>query len=700
MNHSTAWNIRSSLCQVRLLTAIFLLVSLAGCGEEPTPEPAQPVFRETGDLPALRDKGYLRILTPPQSLGGLERRGFSVERDLTMARDMARSLGLKPMLVRIRDRSEMMAALLDGRGDVVIARLAKTPRREIKYAFSLPTDHVREVLVIRSGGAEIRTLKDLDGLEVAVRASSSFHDTLMQIRKGVPGLRITLVDESMDTEEIMYLVHEGVYQATVADEDMVKEVSGYLHRLRPVLKLTPERPIAWVLRKGTPELMSAVNAFLHEKSFTGDIPETVLGDLPKIRERKVLRVLTKNTSATYFMHRGEQMGFEYELVRELADSLGLRLQIIVPPGGDLLVPWLLEGRGDLIAAAMTVTEDREKQIVFSRSYGEETEVVVQRTGEPAVNRPSDLAGRTMVVRRSSSYRETLDRLRQTVKFTIKDAREEVETEELIAGVAAGIYDLTVADRSILNIEKRYRDDVRAAFAVGEPRKLAWAVRPGNDHLLYEVNLFLDQHYRGTLFNVLRSKYFGKGRRIVRKVQAEPSRTAGLSPYDHVFKKHAKVAKLDWRLLAALAYQESRFDPSAESWAGAVGVMQVLPETALELGITGDLSDPETGIEAGALYLKWLVDRFKSDDLGQGEQLKFALGAYNAGRGHVLDAQRIAPSIGRDPGRWFGNVEEAMLLLKKSEYAANARFGYCRGDQPRDYVRDITDRYLSYAQIVD
>jgi len=121
---------------------------------------------------------------------------------------------------------------------------------------------------------------------------------------------------------------------------------------------------------------------------------------------------------------------------------------------------------------------------------------------------------------------------------------------------------------------------------------------------------------------------------------------------------------------------------------------------MDLGITGDLSDPETGIEAGTRYLRWLVDRFKSDDLGQGEQLRFALGAYNAGRGHVLDARRIAPSIGRDPNQWFGHVEEAMLLLKKPEYAAMARFGYCRGDQPRDYVRDITDRYLSYTQIVD
>ncbi len=695
-----AWYIRSSRCQVPVLAVVALLVALAGCSDAAPPEPAQPVFRETGDLSAVRDTGYLRILTPPKGLGGLERRGFSVERDLELACDLARSLGLKPMLVRMRDRAEMMAALLDGRGDVVIARLARTPKRELKYDFSMPTDHVREVLVVRSGGAQIHTLDDLNGLQVAVRASSSFHDTLMQIRNSVPGLVVHLVNEEVDTEEILYRVHEGNYQATVADEDMVTEAAGYMKGLRPVLKLTPERPIAWALRKGTPELKAAINAFLHRKRFNGGIPEHALGDLAAIRERNVLRVLTKNTSATYFMHRGEQKGFEYELVRELADSLGLGLQVIVPPRADLMVPWLLEGKGDLIAAAMTVTEERARHVRFSRFYGEETEVVVQRAGAAAVRDPADLAGRTIIVRPSSSYRETLDRLSRSIEFTIQDAPEDMETEELIAGVGEGLYDLTLADRSILEIEQRYRDDIMIGPAVSEVRQLAWAVRPGSTQLLGEVNRFLDREYRGTLFNLLRERYFGASRRIVRRVRAEPSRMAGLSPYDHLFKKYAESTKLDWRLLAAQAYQESRFDPEALSWAGAVGVMQVMPETAEDLGIRGDLTDPATSIEAGARYLRWLVDLFQSDDLDHGEQLRFALGAYNAGRGHVLDGRRIASSLGKDPDRWFDNVEEAMLLLKKPEYSSVARFGYCRGDQPRNYVRDITDRYLSYTQIAD
>ncbi|MBD3868715.1 MAG: transporter substrate-binding domain-containing protein [Acidobacteria bacterium] len=646
------------------------------------------------------ERGYLRILTPPQRLEGLERRGLSVELDLRMAEKLARSLNLKPMIIRMKDRSEMLAALLDGRGDVVIARLARTPLREKSFDFTVPTDRVHEMLVIRTGETEINTLNDLDGLEVAVRESSSFHETLTGIRESVPGLKIRLLPEELDTEEILYRVHEGELQATVADEDMVRETAGYMPGLFGALKLTRKRPIAWALRKGTPELRNAIDAFLYEQAFTGDIPEKAMGDLAAIRERQVLRVLTKNNSATYFMHRGEQKGFEYELARELADSLGLRLQIIVPPRGDLLVPWLREGRGDLIAAAMTVTPEREREIRFSHPYREETEQVVQRTDEPALTGPQDLAGRTVVVRRSSSYRRSLEKLQETVGFTIADAPEEMETEELIAGVAEGLCDLTVADRSILEIERQYRNDVHGPLTIGAPGRLAWAVRQDNENFLLEVNLFLDQHYRGTLFNVLENRYFGDSRRLVRRIEPSSAGKAGLSPYDHLFRKHGKKQKLDWRLLAAQAYQESRFDPDAESWAGAVGVMQVMPETAREMGITGDLTDPEVGIEAGARYLRRLIDLFEEDQLAPSVRLRFALGAYNAGRGHVLDARRIARSTGRDPDRWFDHVEEAMLLLKKAEYASVARFGYCRGDQPRNYVRDITDRYLSYTQIVN
>jgi membrane-bound lytic murein transglycosylase F len=672
-------------------------ILLPGCSD-PVSEPAEPVFRETGDLAALQARKYLRILTPWQDLVSLERRGLSVQRDLDLARELAGTLGLTPMIVRIRDRREMMAALDDGRGDLIIARLAATRSRKERFAFSVPTDHVREMLVIRKGETPILDLQDLDGLQVTVRASSSFHETLLKIQQDVPGLVILNAEENMDTEELMYGVQNGSLQATVADDDLIREAMGYLHNIQGDFPLTRARPIGWALRKGNPELRKKVDAFLHERALAGDSNGLVTGDLPVIRERRVLRVLTRNTPASYFLHRGEQMGFEFELVRKFAESQGLRLQIVVPDKGDQLIPWLLEGRGDLIAAMMTVTENRAAQVQFSRPYNQVSQVVVSRQDEPAMTGPQDLAGRTLAVRKSSAYMETLQQLAETVDFEIAEVAEDLETATLIRGVGAGTWDLTVADRSILDIELAYRDDIQAALQVGPETSLAWAVRPGNQELLQQVNLFLNEQYRGKFFNVLMEKYFTNKRHIGKIVQDNNRSGASLSPYDDLFRKYGSQVNIDWRLLAAQGYQESRFNPTATSWAGAVGVMQIMPLAAEEVGVTGDLQDPEVGIEAGALYMRWLLDRFKDGPQDYGEQLRFALGAYNAGRGHVLDGRRVAETIGKNPDQWFGNVEEAMVLLRKPEYASKSRFGYCRGDQPKRYVREITDRYLSYAQL--
>ncbi|MEZ5476598.1 MAG: transglycosylase SLT domain-containing protein [Thiolinea sp.] len=162
----------------------------------------------------------------------------------------------------------------------------------------------------------------------------------------------------------------------------------------------------------------------------------------------------------------------------------------------------------------------------------------------------------------------------------------------------------------------------------------------------------------------------------------------------MFRKYAEQFNLDWRLLAAQAYQESRFDPEAESFAGARGLLQLMPKTARSLGYTR-LDDPEISIKAGTHYLDWLRRRFPELTLPE-EKLFMVLAAYNAGIGHVQDARRLAKELGKDPDRWFDHVENAMLLLSKKKYYRDARYGYVRGDEPVRYVREIRERYLAYV----
>ena len=244
----------------------------------------------------------------------------------------------------------------------------------------------------------------------------------------------------------------------------------------------------------------------------------------------------------------------------------------------------------------------------------------------------------------------------------------------------------------VHAELTWRDDVKAAFPIGDPVPLSWAVRDSNPDLLAAVNAFLDKEYRGLTYNVLRGKYFEDPKKIRQHVKYR-SKDGALSPYDDLVKRYSEEYGFDWRLIVALVNQESGFDPRARSFAGAVGLLQVLPRTGRDMGVT-NLLDPESNIRAGLSYLSWVRERF-DENLPVRDRMWFTLAAYNVGAGHVRDARRVATEIGLNPDRWFDNVERAMLLLSRPEYARRAQHGYCRGREPVDYVREIQSRYEAY-----
>jgi membrane-bound lytic murein transglycosylase F len=323
-----------------------------------------------------------------------------------------------------------------------------------------------------------------------------------------------------------------------------------------------------------------------------------------------------------------------------------------------------------------------------------TPVVVAPSGEHELDGPEDLAHRTLYVRHSSAYWDRLDRLRASgIPLILQAAPEHLETEEIIGLVADGKYSLTVAHSHVLGIELSWRRDVRAAFPLGDPVPLAWVVRETNPELRDAADRFLEGQYGTWISRILYDKYFEDPQRIRRHV-ADRNRQGGLSAYDEIVRRLAARHQLDWRLIVSQIYQESQGDPRARSLSGAVGLLQVLPGTGAELGVT-DLEDPESNIQAGLSYLASLRDRFE-DDLHDRERMHFALAAYNVGWGHVQDARTLAAEVGWNPNRWFGEVERAMLLLARPEYARRATHGYCRGSEPMRYVRDIQARYDGYV----
>ncbi|MCO1335774.1 transglycosylase SLT domain-containing protein [Microbulbifer sp. OS29] len=312
-----------------------------------------------------------------------------------------------------------------------------------------------------------------------------------------------------------------------------------------------------------------------------------------------------------------------------------------------------------------------------------------------------LAGQTVVVNPLTSYHDSLIGLME------KQHEQDVlplqiqrllgaTTESLIDAVARGVFPYTVVDSHLVAIESTYRDDFTVVGELPGEREIAWAVRTGQSELLNRLNAFLKKHNRDLFFNVTYNKYFKERKRIVRHQGQRLRSTDELSPFDPIVRKYTESTDRDWRMVVAQMYQESQFNPEARSFAGAQGLMQVLPRTGQQLGIQ-DLYDPDNGIRAGVSYLGWLDQRFPQN-LPLEQKIYFILAAYNAGHGHVRDARNLAQHLELDPDQWFGHVEEAMLLLSQPEYYRKSRFGYVRGREPVNYVREIRDRYIGYLGV--
>jgi membrane-bound lytic murein transglycosylase F len=681
------------------------LVPPPAAAEAPAPPRELPVA--LGDLAELKQRGTLRVLIEAAEEGYLPRQGMPREQDRLMLERFARRHGLKAEFLVVERFDRLIPLLLEGRGDVIAADLTVTKEREKQLAFTRPVAVVSEFVVGRRGAPDLpQTPEELAGRTVHVRESSAFAESLRALAaKRAPGLVLRPVPEHVDPEALAYDVSRGERPLTVLDSHLLKAIEAYNPDVQRLFPIAEGRQLAWGVRPESVALKAALDGFLSEQALTEYTAERFTGDLEGIRKRGVLRVLTRNNPVTYFLHRGEPHGFDYQLARAAAEALGVRLEVVVAPSRDQLIPWLREGRGDVIAASFSVTPERAAEVAFSQPYLYVDEVLVQPAASATkLTSLADLKGRTVHVRGSSSYHRTLLALRETHgPFTIVLEPEDQETEVLVDRVGRGELPLTVADSHLLGAELMYRDDVEAAFPLVVPgpegqgarqHAIAFAVRQQSPQLRAFLDGFVKKTYRGTHYNMWRKRYFENKRQIAQAKEEGLFVSGRISPYDDLIQRYASRYGMDWRLMSAQAYQESRFDPKARSWVGALGLFQVMPSTGKSLGFTR-LEDPEQGTHAGVLYMSRLLGQLEPD-LPFKHRLRFALAAYNAGLGHVLDARRLAREQGWNPDKWFGHVEKAMLLLEKPQYYRRARHGYCRGSEPVKYVSEIQTRYGQYV----
>jgi len=500
-------------------------------------------------------------------------------------------------------------------------------------------------------------------------------------------------------EEELDLLALGEIDATIRDSNIVEMYSGYRDDFKVAINFSGQRDIAWGVRKEAPALLNALNQYLQLEHLSEVNKEVFKGDFDVIKERKVLRVLLRNNASSYFLYKGELLGFEYEMVRAFAKFHGLRLEVMVPPTHKELLTWLVEGKADLAIGFLEPTKKREAMgITFSDAYNHEFQHVVVHKDDN-LKSIRETGDRKISVRKSSAYWETLNKLSLIgMEFNLQAAPEDMETEELIKSVGAKKLDVTLADAHILDIELAKSVPVKSVFTIGEKREQAVAIRNQNLQLVTAINEFIKKNKNSEYYNILYRKYFTSRKSIKRlaKGRIENIDLNKLSPWDKVTRKYADKYGFDWRLITAQMYQESRFNPKAKSFAGAKGLMQLMPRTAKSVGVT-NIEHPDSNIKGGIKYMDWLRDRFDKK-IPISEKIWFTLAAYNAGHGHVQDAQRLAVQKGWDNKRWFDHTEKAMLLLSKKMYSSKARYGYVDGAEPVQYVRKIRERFEAYVKL--
>ncbi len=441
--------------------------------------------------------------------------------------------------------------------------------------------------------------------------------------------------------------------------------------------------------------------------------ELYVADLDVIRGKgKIIAVVDYN-STNYFIYRGEPMGYQFDMLKEFATHLGIDLDILVENDLDKSFELLNSGSCDLIALNLTVTQKRKRLVNFSIPISQTRQVLVQRKPEDwrkiplhefekrMIRNQLDLAGKTIYVQRNSSFSQRLYNLAEEIGDTIYIIEVNEEAEQLVKLVAQGEIDYTVCDENVARVNRTYYPVLDIETAVSFPQNLAWAVRKdGSDRLLANLNQWLKDYRYTAGFNMIYNKYFKnqKSKQII-KSDFYVLNSGKVSPWDEYLREFSDTLGWDWLLLASMIYQESRFIPDAHSWAGAFGLMQLMPNTAKQYGINRN-STPLENIEAGVKFIQWLGEVFEDKVSDEDEKTKFILGAYNVGLGHIFDARRLAMKHNQDPNNW-DIIAEKLILKSNPEYYHDpvVRYGYCRGEEPVNYVREILDRYEHYKNII-
>jgi len=437
-------------------------------------------------------------------------------------------------------------------------------------------------------------------------------------------------------------------------------------------------------------------------------------DIERVLKRNKLIAVTDFGQTSYFIYRGEPMGYQYEFLKTFTDYLGVELELRIEKDLVRSMELLDSGKIDIIAMGLTVTNERKQYLDFTDPILTTRQVLVQRKPDGyekmatfdeieshLIRNTLNLAGKEVHIKKGTVYKEQLISLANSIADSIIIIEDERWTDKLIDAVSKGEIEYTIADEHLALVSARQYKNIDIKTPVSFPQKISWAARIGQDGMVDTVNHWLNGFKKKLHFRLLYNKYFINRRSSTIAKSTYNSYSGNkLSPYDDLIKKYASIIGWDWRLIASLMYQESQFKPNARSWVGAFGLMQLMPSVLEEHGLDST-ANPEQQIKAGIKHLRYKESQIPDDVTDSTERIKFTLASYNSGVGHILDARRLTEKYDKDPNVWDNNVADYVLKLSDKDYYHDSvvYYGYMRGDETYKLVSEVMYRYQQYKNLI-
>lgn len=427
-------------------------------------------------------------------------------------------------------------------------------------------------------------------------------------------------------------------------------------------------------------------------------------DLEQIQTRGELIITTLNSSIDYFKYRGQEMGIQYELSKQFAEFIGVKLKIVISNSTSELIEKLINQEVDLIAYDLPITKTLKDSIAYCGTEVRTHQVIIQRgkrNGNTPLKDVTELIGKDVYVK-PGKYYERLKNLNSELGrgINIKLIKSDtISIEDLISQVSNGDIDYTIAHNNLAKLNKTYYPNLDINLPISFDQKSAWAVRKNSIQLAKAVEEWSTNNYKSPKYKASMKRYFEISKSNYVHSPILDQENGIISKYDSYFKKYAPTINWDWRLIASLAYNESNFNPNVTSWAGARGLMQLMPRTARAMGVPrGKIMDVNENVKGAIKYIG-ITERSFMQIEDQQERIKFVLAAYNAGLGHVKDAMALANKYEKNQYIWHDNVENYLLLKSNPEYFRDSvcKHGYLRGIETYNFVRDIITRYGIYKR---